>query len=199
MRLLLTTFGPYEEWTSNASQMAVDRLDLERFDADVDVRQYPVDFAAARDFVLAHHRSGFDLIVHVGQSRRATKVELEMMAINFGRESDEAPYFPLESTGPPAFCSDVDYPSMLPLIGAEEIPVELSFHAGLFICNAVFYWSQMAAATAAPSPVVSFVHLPLDGSQRASDDPGGRLPIEKSARALEIVVGELIKNRQARE
>ena len=195
MRLLLTTFGPYQEWTTNASQMAVERLDLARFDADISVCQYPVDFAQSKALVLADHQQRPHRIVHVGQSKRASKVELEMLAVNFGRQRDDAPHFELAPNGPAAFCCQVNYAGIVSKIAAEEIPVEISFHAGVFICNAVFYWSHLAAELLMDKPPIAFVHLPLDPAQRENNQPGGSLPIEQSTRALALVLEDLIQQR----
>jgi pyroglutamyl-peptidase len=195
MRLLLTTFGPYEAWKTNASQMAVERLELADFDAEIAVRQYPVDFDGAKAQVLADHQPSPQLMVHVGQSKRACKVELELLAVNFGRESDGAPHFALEPGGPAGLCCRVNYDRVVSQLAAEEIPVEISFHAGVFICNAVFYWSQFAAATARNPATIALVHLPLDPTQREKNDPGGSLPIEQSTRALEVVLQDLIRQQ----
>jgi pyroglutamyl-peptidase len=67
---------------------------------------------------------------------------------------------------------------------AAGIPAEVSYSAGTFVCNHVFFTALDAAA---PGARAGFLHVPW--SAEHAPDPGApTLPIRDIARALEVAV-----------
>jgi pyroglutamyl-peptidase len=74
------------------------------------------------------------------------------------------------------------------------VPAGVSYHAGTFLCNATLYFScyfveQMALRTRS-----TFVHVPLDVSQTASQTyPAASLPVAITAQGLRLILEEMAR------
>ena len=71
----------------------------------------------------------------------------------------------------------------------EGIPARVSFHAGTYLCNAIFYWSCRLADELELPTKSTFVHVPLETSQVIGlDQPTSFMPAAMTARALRLLL-----------
>ncbi|CAL1151134.1 unnamed protein product [Cladocopium goreaui] len=187
VRLLLTAFRPFDEWDENSSWLALQAVTRELPPgAEVTTRLYPVDYEAVRERLAADLATPYDAVLHLGQASGASAVRLEQFALNARRDRGDAEedVKPLESDGPAAYRSRLPLADWASELRGEGVPVEVSLHAGDYLCNAAMYWSHYLLEAQGGEPRVAFVHLPLDVSQAAR---AGReiasLPTEYSAHA----------------
>ena len=183
-RLLLTSFAPYGSWGLNASALAVQSLDLSQFAADVTVREYPVCFQQTRAAIAADLQldPAWDGILHVGQSVRANVLELELFALNAAQDESQPYPSSLEPNGPQAYRCRYDLVEWQQRLDEQALPAEISCHAGTYLCNALFYWSQHLTANVGTP--IAFLHIPLAPSQRDPEDAERMLATSASARAV---------------
>ena len=190
--VLITAFEPYDHWTTNASWLALMELtrDMPQRPRIV-TRRYPVDFANLRERLEADLQSNYDYALHLGQAPGSSRLRLEAVGINFGGERGQLP-------GPLAIDGPVAYRTALPLddwsaqLNAAGIPAAVSYHAGTYLCNAIFYMSCYLAERMALTTHSTFIHLPLDVTQTvdATSDLAS-LPTALVGSGLRLILGEL--------
>jgi pyroglutamyl-peptidase len=201
MRVLLTAFGPYDEWPDNASWRALVRLtaDLPQLPQTLQVttRRYPVEAAAMRRLVAQDLEAGYEVALHLGQAPGSSRIRLEAIGLNVdpfasGVAAPGAETAPLVPDGPVAYRSILPLGAWAASLNARGIPAQVSFHAGTYLCNATLYYSLHLAATRNLPTRATFIHLPLDVSQTvgsARELPA--MPTEMAAEALRHLLAEL--------
>jgi len=199
VRVLLTAFEPYDQWTTNSSWLALVEM-LKDFPSggSLVTRRYPVDLHALQEKLKHDLQREFDVVLHLGQSPGASSVKLEAIALNAagclderGTELDE-----IVPGGPVAYRSDMPLSRWASLLRANHIPSVISYHAGTFLCNAIMYLSHhelhLRAKKRSPNCKVGFVHLPLATEQVASHGQAlPSLPLSTLARAVRLLVEDL--------
>jgi pyroglutamyl-peptidase len=191
-QVLLTAFGPYDDWSENASWLALIELtrDLPE-QPTVVTRRYPVDFVEARRQLADDLEQRYDVALHLGQAPGAGRICLERFGLNVGGTRDQLPdeFRPLVDDGPPAYCSQLPLDQWAQRLRDEGIPAQVSYHAGTYLCNATLYWSHYLCELMSLPTRSAFLHLPLAPAQvvdRRADLPS--LPSETVARALRLML-----------
>ncbi|PQO41414.1 hypothetical protein [Blastopirellula marina] len=172
-RILVTGFEPFGEISSNCTELALRELTLADLAPDYQVEQLilPVDYAAAQaQLGDLYQQNSYAATLHFGQSGKAKNVEFEMFAINWKHVGAADPG-PLDQTGPHAFRTNLAHPSWLDAMRSADLPGEISFHAGTYLCNAVYYWSLQQSADVGNPGQALFVHVPLAAEQGPQASP----------------------------
>ncbi len=195
MRVLLTAFEPYAEWSTNASWLAlVEMLRVHPPSNSLVTRRYPVDFQRMQNMLLKDLSLGFDAVLHLGQAPGSPIVRLEALAINAGGSivEDGLPLERIVSDGPEAYRTRMPLERWSKQLQQQSIPAQVSYHAGTYLCNAIMYLSHHWASTSDRSMPVGFVHLPLATSQVAEAAQAlPSLPVETLANAIAIIVEDI--------
>lgn len=195
--VLITAFEPYDRWKANSSWLALVHLTQNLpGEPDVTTRLYPVDFAAVKERLAEDLAANYDYALHLGQAPGSTRIQLESIAINIGGSSMQSPerYGPLVEGGPIAYRSPLPLGPWAVRLRDENIPAQISYHAGTFLCNATLYFSCYLAERMGLKTTAAFVHLPLDVTQSAEQAQDlAALPAATSADALRIILGELAR------
>lgn len=189
--VLLTGFEPFGGDAANPSGEAV-RLVASRWTGPevLVTAVLPVTFAGAAARLrelMAEHRP--DVVIASGLAGGRTAIGVERVAINLidaripdndGRQPVDEPSIP---GAEPARFATLPVKEIVRRIAATGIPAELSYSAGTFVCNHVFFTALEATASTARA---GFVHVPW-ATEHA---PAGAtaLPLHDIATALEIVV-----------
>jgi pyroglutamyl-peptidase len=166
--ILITAFEPYDRWQENASWLAL--VDLTRDlppGPKVVTRRYPVDFEIARSRLYEDLAADYDYALHLGQAPGIGRIHLEAIGVNVGGHSSQTPdqYQPLVPGGPAAYQTALPLADWAQEIRASGIPCQVSYHAGTYLCNAVFYLSQHIARERGLKTQATFIHLPLAPQQ----------------------------------
>ena len=196
-KILVTAFEPYDNWSENASWLALVELTKDMpAEVDITTRRYPVNFSAVKERLAEDLAAGYDYAIHLGQAPGSAVVQLERVAINVGGHSDQPrhEHRPLSDDGPVAYRSTLPLDEWVPLLRGAGIPTVMSFHAGTFLCNATLYWTHyLAERNGWPTQAV-FVHLPLATSQVAADNHSmASLPAALSAHGVRLIVDQLAR------
>lgn len=200
-RILLTAYGPYDDWSENASWLALQEVlrELPQEDEgdehlEITTRLYPVDFDEVRARLESDLAGRFDIALHLGQSPGAGRIELEAFGLNVGRQRDTPPEaaFALAEDGPPAYQSQLPLAHWAALLQSQGIPAGVSYHAGAYLCNAALYWTHFYCERDDLPTAATFLHLPLDTCQAVtSKDDLASLPAAESARAIRLILDDL--------
>lgn len=196
-RVLITAFEPFDRWPENSSQLCLEALRRELDAAyDATYRVYPVDFAKVRKLLAADLARGFDVALHLGQAGGRREVCLEAFALNIGGEIGQRPetFRPIERGGPGCYRASLPLQEMMRRARAAHLPVAASFHAGTYLCNATYYWSQHLCRRLRLGTRSLFVHLPFTPEQAVRETPPSHgLPPATTARAVRLVLGSLLR------
>ncbi len=189
-RILLTSFEPYDQWAENSSWLTV--VELTRWfetRSKLVTRRYPVDLQAASDRLQKDLQEDFDYAIHLGQAPGSAVIRLETTGLNLRTDGT-----PLVEGAPAAYLTSVPLVQLRDLLLAERIPVEISHHAGTYLCNAVLYLSQHFSSEFGLATKSFFVHLPLAPQQVAT--ARSTLP-SASAEMMARAIAQIIQSLEA--
>ena len=182
--LLLTYFGPFPGVPVNPTvalaEGAVRALNTARPDLRVVARELPVSYdgsSAALRAALQEVQP--DALISLGVAVGRDVVSLEQVAINLDsagiednngdRRCDE----PIVPDGREAYFSSLPVRASFERLRAAGEPVEISYTAGTYVCNHVFYEGQRISRELGLSIPAGFVHVPAicaDGEEDADGE-----------------------------
>lgn len=198
VRVLLTAFEPYDDWSQNSSWMALIALLRSRPEnIELVTRRYPVNLSKVKEQLEKDLDEDFDAVIHTGQAPGAATLKLEAIALNAAGRIEQAGQcvHPLISDGPVAYQSKLPIEYCLAALRAANIPACASYHAGTYLCNATMFLTQHWFSERGLDVTVAFVHLPLSSEQIATSGPLlASLPTETLAQGLRVILHALIEN-----
>ena len=155
--LLLTGFEPFSKFRVNSSWESIRELDGETILGwRLAARRLPVSFRRAGPLLRREIRRlnpGAVISFGLAPERR---IRLECLAVNIDHDGRTVKNRPIDPRGPLAVESRLPLEAMLRRLRRLDMPARLSFHAGTYLCNHVFYLL--------PRDIPSgFVHVPPIG------------------------------------
>ncbi len=134
----------------------------------VEVACLPCEFARAPTVLGAalDHWSP-DLVLAIGQAGGRADLSFERVAINLvdARIADNARAQPIDEVvdadGPVAYFSTLPIKSMAAAVRRCGVPASISYSAGTFVCNQVFYALQRRLSRYSRHVPSGFMHVPL--------------------------------------
>lgn len=178
MKILLTGFEPFAGEPINPSWEAVKAL--------ADYRQSVVSLMLPCVFDKSLEILGDvaraiepDIILAVGQAGGRSGISLEKVAINLNdaRIADNAGNRPIDTPviadAPNAYFSTLPIKRLTQALKARQIDAHVSYTAGTYVCNHVFFGARHLAESLSQKPLAGFVHIPFlpEQAQRHNDAP----------------------------
>ncbi len=192
--VLITAYGPYDHWETNASWLALVELTKNPPDQpEITTRLYPVDFATLKERLAEDLAANYDVAIHLGQAPGAAHVQLEAVGLNVGGTREQRPeeFGPLAEDGPIAYRSGLPLAAWADKLRKGGVPAQVSYHAGTYLCNAALYLSHYYAQRMGLNTQSAFLHVPLDTSQVADDGPC--MPSPTTAGAILMLLEEIAR------
>jgi len=190
-KLLITGFEPFGKDSINASWEAVSRLPDEVGDYELMRLQIPTVFGLASKTVLEAAKAFCpDVILCIGQAGRRDSVTPELVALNLrdaaiADNAGNAPQDePVVEGGENAYFSSVPSRVIVDAVKASGIPCVLSYSAGVYVCNDLFYTLLHHYHKTAIR--VGFIHVPYLPEQ--ADERSASLPLDVIVQALDIAI-----------
>lgn len=197
--VLVTAFEPYDRWSENSSWQALVALTRNLpEEPKVVTRLYPVDFSKTKQRLAEDLEANYDYALHLGQAPGLGRIHLEAVGINVGGNSRQLPeeFSPLTTDGPVAYRSRLPLDHWAMLIREANIPAQVSYHAGTFLCNAMLYLSHYYVEKQKRKTRSVFIHLPLSNHQVLGERQDlASMSSETCAHALQIILAEMNKAR----
>ena len=182
--LLLTYFGPFPGVPVNPTvalaEGAVRALNTARPDLRVVARELPVSYdgsSAALRAALQEVQP--DALISLGVAVGRDVVSLEQVAINLDsagiedNDGDRRCDEPIAPGGQEAYFSSLPVRASFERLRAAGEPVDISYTAGTYVCNHVFYEGQRISRELGLSIPAGFVHVPAicaDGEEDADGE-----------------------------
>jgi pyroglutamyl-peptidase len=200
-RVLLTAFEPFGGEQVNPSQLAVQRLAAEGVDGVELVTAFlPVVYDTAGDALraaIAEHDP--DLVICAGEAGGRFGITPEKVAINrndtvLPDNAGRAPVDePIEADGPVGYFTGLPVAAIVEALRDAGIPAEVSWTAGAYLCNHVFYSLMHLIATERTGLRGGFVHVPYVHEQvLRRTDAKPSLSLGEIVQALRIAVSTTV-------
>ena len=180
-RVMITGFEPFGDNNTNASWEAVRRLPGRDGDIEICPRLLPVEYGAAGKRLLAEAEElKPDVIICTGVAGGRDAITPERIAINWrstaipDNAGRTAAGETIDASGPDGIFTCLRAEEMARGLRSSGLPAAVSFTAGTFVCNDVFYQLMLYG----PDVPRGFIHVP----------PEERLSSEKCRDGLMICI-----------
>ncbi len=168
--IVLTGFAPFGGEQVNPSWLAIQAFHA-TYQPTPQVRistlELPVTFADCFTSLEQLLRTTpADLVICIGQAGGRAAFCLEKVAINYvhARIADNAGQQPLDqaviAAAPTAYFSSLPLGSLLTACQQAQVPTTVSYSAGTFVCNALFYKLMHFINTEKTATAAGFIHIP---------------------------------------
>lgn len=172
MKILLTAFEPFGGETVNPAIEAVKICKDEILGASIHKLILPTAFREAYSKAFEEIEDlDPDIVLSVGQAGGRSAISLEFVAINYmeARIEDNKGFRPkgesIFEDGKNAYFTNLPIKNMICEIRAAGIPATISYSAGTFVCNELFYSILYYAEREDKKYKAGFMHVPYAGSQ----------------------------------
>ena len=188
-KLLITGFEPFNNEKINPSWEAVSKLPNEIGGYFITKLLIPVVFSEAAEKVInASDEISPDVILCIGQAGGRAAITPEMVAINLRYASipdnngNQPKDEPIINGGDGAYFTTLPIRKMVEAINDSKIPAQVSYSAGAYVCNDVFY--TLLNHFQKTNVCVGFIHVPYSTEQ--GKDPA--MDINDIVKALTIAI-----------
>jgi len=204
-RVLLTGFEPFGGEAVNPAARAVSKLAGKSIDGyEIIARVIPTVFGKSAQAVQdAIREFEPEVVISVGQAGGTHSIRVERLALNLddGSIPDNEGNQPRDSAivpdGPVAYWSTLPVRAIVETLTGNMIPAYISYSAGTYVCNHVFYaTSHFVAANKLPIKV-GFIHVPYLPEQVVRKPHVPSMSEEMIVQALEIAVAVSVSGGQA--
>lgn len=198
--VVLTGFEPFAEFSVNPSWETAKALDS-RTIGSFKVKSFKIPLAYGRikseiERIIETEKPA--AVINLGQSYRS-QVSLEKVAINLAdltesnvlyncgtRTKDEV----LEPDGPAAYFTTLPVREILNRLRKNDIPAEISYTAGTFGCNQIFYLTLHKTHSDDQTVAAGLIHVPSLPAQAAQLQEAGKPKIPSAS--LETTIKAVI-------
>ncbi|WP_018963601.1 pyroglutamyl-peptidase I [Coprothermobacter platensis] len=195
--ILLTGFEPFGGEKVNPAQLAVNRLQGEHIgNLDVVTGVLPVvTVKCIEEAVKLIEKYDPVAVINVGQAGGRVELSVEKVAINVkdyripDNEGNQIRYAPVVEDGPAAYFSSLPVEKIADALVERMIPASVSYTAGTYCCNEVFYGVSHYLRNNRPNVPNCFIHIPFILEQAAGAKPARpSMSLETIIRGLEIAI-----------
>lgn len=190
-KLLITGFDPFGGQKVNPSWECVFALNEVIGEFSVEKLQIPTVFEKA--FLTVKAKADLiqpDVIICVGQAGGRKAVTPEMVAINLkdATTPDNEGNTPKDEKicfgGETAYFTTLPIKKMIERVKSENLPCQISYSAGTFVCNETFY--RLSKEYYGTQVKVGFIHVPFLPSQAQNGEPS--MPLEDIVKAITLAI-----------
>lgn len=204
MRFLITGFAPFGGSQTNPSYEAARLMPDKLGPHEIFRERLPVEYGKCTEVLIdAIETYRPDCVLCLGQAAGREVISLENTAVNVRASAmpDNAGVIfendTVEPGAPESLSPNLPMKEMLNALKEIGIPAKISYSAGTYVCNDLFYSLLRYISRERPRLLGGFIHIPAADTQAADFPPGTpTLPITEAVRALGTVIaviGEMYK------
>lgn len=197
-KLLLTGFEPFGGDPVNPSSVIAQDFhrkvigNIEIIGRTIPLRFYEIDN------IICGYIEEFnpDIIINLGQALRPT-ISYEYVAINLAHISSESyncgakpNHETLTENGPKAYFTSLPVQKLVKHLSSHNIPSYISYSAGTFGCNQIFYSTMHYIHTNLNPNSVSagFIHIPLLPEQTVKSTLSSSMSLDFMKKSIELII-----------
>lgn len=200
MKILMTGFDPFGGESINPAFEAVKKMPEKIKGVQIIKKEIPTVFQKSIQ-VLEEAINTYepDWVICVGQAGGRDKISVEKVAINYdqARIADNEGNQPLNSPivpgAPTAYFSSLPVQAIAKNWQDHKIPGEISYTAGTFVCNHIFYGLMNLISKNHPNIRGGFIHVPFLPEQTLDKKNMPHMSLEMMTKALELAVESIIQ------
>ncbi|MEN3043437.1 MAG: pyroglutamyl-peptidase I [Fervidobacterium sp.] len=202
LRVLLTGFESFGGEKLNPSELVVKRISKKKFDKCViNILILPVSYEkSVRILEDYYSKNTVDVAIHLGQAGGRAVINIERVAVNIidSKNPDNDKKIiqdrKIIPSGLDAYMTRLDAKKIVELLNKKKIPANISYDAGQYVCNVIYYFSLHKSYCDKNPKNVLFVHLPFLPQQVCDKYPKNS-NIPSMALQLQVkAVEEILKN-----
>lgn len=203
LRILLTGFEPFGGEKINPSGKIVKELSRTKFEGIILTCailpvSYEKSIAVLQDY---YSREEFDIALHVGQAGGNTAITIERLAVNILDSNHPDNENVIKSdcriieNGADAYMTDLKVKEIVSLLKKNKIPTQLSYTAGQYICNEVYYYSLHNSRVYQNPKHALFVHIPFLPEQVSEKEtkPVASMDLRLGRKAIKLIIENIEK------
>ncbi len=202
--ILITGFAAFGGEKINPSWEAVKQLDQLIIDGhQLIARQLPCSFTESSEHLTKLlEELQPQIVLNIGQAGGRLDISLERVAINLddARIADNLGTQPIDQTiiknAPNAYFTNLPLKAILQVARSNGIPASISYSAGTFVCNHVFYTLMHWINKVSPDVRGGFIHIPYLPEQAAALGTQPSMTAETVINGLKIILKTIIATPQ---
>ncbi len=207
MKILVTGFDPFDKDIINPAYEAVKRLPDEIREAKIIKLEIPTSFERSRIAIEeAIEKYSPNVILSIGQAGGRNEITIEKVAINLleARIKDNDGYQPLDKPikedGQTAYFTNLPIKGMVSHIKENNIPANISYTAGTFVCNSVMYNILYLIDKKFPHIKGGFIHVPFLPEQAVLKNPiPSSMSLDMISKAIELAIEAILINKDNKD
>ena len=207
MKILVTGFDPFDKDIINPAYEAVKRLPDEIKEAKIIKLEIPTSFERSRIAIEeAIEKYSPNVILSIGQAGGRNEITIEKVAINLleARIKDNDGYQPLDKPikedGQTAYFTNLPIKGMVSHIKENNIPANISYTAGTFVCNSVMYNILYLIDKKFPHIKGGFIHVPFLPEQAVLKNPiPSSMSLDMISKAIELAIEAILINKDNKD
>jgi pyroglutamyl-peptidase len=191
-KILLTGFVPFSDVSVNPSETLVrdlHQLLKTNLDYQFEMMILPVDYKQVGIVINAIDFSEFDFAFHFGVARSRQRISLERVALNWmestipDNSGTHINRQQIDANAPAAVFNSLDLAMISEKINQKynEDVTEVSFSAGAYVCNYVYYKAM------SKTPNCLFIHIPVQPKIGTSDIQVSQICLETIRNVLKAI------------
>jgi len=198
--LLITGFEPFDGFSINPSAELAKQLDgriINRYQISGYV--LPLNYTTAFNIMKSHiEKINPSVILCCGQVNRSS-ISLERIALNaIGTiRPDNYDNYPstdiINNEAPAAYFSNIDLLPLVKILSEEGIPAKVSYHAGTYGCNWIFFKVMHYIQSSNSDTRATFIHIPPLPSQAIEKKKMtlATMPLDTMVKAVVAIIKNL--------
>lgn len=196
-KVIITAFEPFDNATINPSYEVAKLLPKRIGEADIEVIRLPVVFGTAAAILekrIDEERP--DAVIMLGVAGTRTKITPEVIAVNIddARISDNqgnSPKFEkIDSEGADGIFSTLPVTEMVETMTKEGISSEISYSAGAYVCNDLFYRTINHLNAKDIKIPAGFIHVPNPSD--SNEATKSEMSTSEIAKGIQICIETII-------
>ncbi len=195
MKFLLTGFDPFDGQTINPAFEAVEKLPDNIDGHEILKLEIPTIFEKSLDILEKMiEAENPDVVICVGQAGGRFNITPEVVAINKNaarikdNEGSQPGDRPIKVDGENAYFTTLPYRAIVKSLREAGIPSQVSYTAGTFVCNHIFYGLMYLINKKNLNMKGGFIHVPFCAEQTLELSNTPFMSLDMIAKSLEVIV-----------
>jgi len=201
MKALITGFNPFGSDTINPSYEIVKKLPETIEGCHIIKKEIPTVFnESIKELVTIIEAEEPDFVICIGQAGGEFAMRVERVAINLNeaRIADNKGQQPqdeiINEDGKMAYFATIPTKAIVKEMIDSNIPAVLSYTAGTFVCNHLFYGLMYAISQNFPQVRGGFIHVPFLPEQVLAKKNTPFMTLDMMTKAIEVAIKATINN-----
>lgn len=203
MKVLITGFDPFNGETINPAFEAVKSMPNQILNYEIIKLEIPTVFGQSLEVLKkAIQLEEPDIVVCTGQAGGRFTITPEYVAINldeariFDNSGNKPLGIPIVVDGENAYFTSLPVKSIVRELQDNNIPCSISFTAGTFVCNHVFYGLMHLINNDFPTVKGGFIHVPFLPEQTLDKMNQPYMSLDMMTKGLTLAVKAIIECKE---